>query len=130
MLKRIILTLQIFSFSLTANIPAFRINPSPLVRHSDQVLRPLLSLRKYTCQDHFDLSLTGLWTTKTSCLVMRPLLDPYQSAHLRNQSTSTALLNIRNDILDSIDDPEIALLMFLDFSKAFDTVNHRILVEN
>ena len=57
------------------------------------------------------------------------LLDPYQSAYKKNHSTNTALLKITDDILDAIDDSEITLLIFLDFSKAFDTVNHKILIE-
>ena len=57
------------------------------------------------------------------------MLDPYQSAYRENHSTTTALLKITDDIMDSIDDSEITLLILLDFSKAFDTVNHRLLIE-
>ena len=62
-------------------------------------------------------------------LLKHDLLDPYQSAYKKNHSTFTALLKITDDILDSIDDASVTLLIFLDFSKAFDTVNHRILIE-
>ena len=61
-------------------------------------------------------------------LLKHDLLDPYQSAYRKNHSTFTALLKITDDILDSIDDSKITLLIFLDFSKAFDTVNHKILL--
>ena len=61
-------------------------------------------------------------------LLKHDLLDPYQSAYRKNHSTFTALLKITYDILDSIDDSNITLLIFLDFSKAFDTVNHKILL--
>ena len=57
------------------------------------------------------------------------LLDPYQSAYRENYSTTTALLKITEDILEAIDDSDISLLVLLDFSKAFDTVNHRLLIE-
>ena len=62
-------------------------------------------------------------------LLKHDLLDPYQSAYKKNHSTFTALLKITDDILDSIDDSDVTLLIFLDFSKAFDTVNHKILIE-
>ena len=57
------------------------------------------------------------------------LLDPYQSAYRTNHSTTTALVKICDDILESIEDNEVTLMVFLDFSKAFDTVNHRLLLE-
>jgi hypothetical protein len=57
------------------------------------------------------------------------LLDPNQSAYKVNHSTATALLKITEDIFEAIDDCDITLLILLDFSKAFDTVNHRLLIE-
>ena len=61
-------------------------------------------------------------------LTKHKLLDPMQSAYLKNHGTHTALLKLTEDILDAIDDSEITLLVFLDFSKAFDTVNHELLL--
>ena len=58
-----------------------------------------------------------------------PLLDPNQSAYRKYHSTTTALLKITDDILESIEDSEVSIMVFLDFSKAFDTVNHRLLLE-
>ena len=55
-------------------------------------------------------------------------LDPNQSAYKKNHSTQTALLKLCEDIYDIIDDSEITLLILLDFSKAFDTVNHKLLI--
>jgi hypothetical protein len=62
-------------------------------------------------------------------LAQHSLLDPYQSAYKSNHSCATAHLKITEDILDGIDDSEVALLVLLDFSKAFDTVNHKLLLE-
>jgi hypothetical protein len=57
------------------------------------------------------------------------LFDPNQSAYQANFGCITALIKINDDILDSIDDSEVTVLTLLDFSKAFDTVNHRLLLE-
>lgn len=57
------------------------------------------------------------------------LLDPNQSAYRKYHSTTTALLKITDDILESMEDLEVTIMVFLDFSKAFDTVNHRLLLE-
>ena len=61
-------------------------------------------------------------------LVKFDLLDPYQSAYKKNHSTLTALLKLNEDIFEALDDSEITLLVLLDFSKAFDTVNHKLLL--
>ena len=57
------------------------------------------------------------------------LFDPNQSAYKKFFGCHTALLKITDDILDAIDDSELTLLILLDFSKAFDTINHRLLLE-
>ena len=62
-------------------------------------------------------------------LIKHSLLDPYQSAYKPNHSCTTALLKIIDDVLDSYDESDATLLILLDFSKAFDTVNHRLLLE-
>ena len=61
-------------------------------------------------------------------LIKHDLLDPNQSAYKKNHGTQTALLKLCEDIYDAIDDSEITLLVLLDFSKAFDTVNHKLLL--
>ena len=63
-----------------------------------------------------------------SYLIKHDLLDPYQSAYRKKHSTQTALLRLTEDIYDAIDESEITLLVFLDFSKAFDTINHELLL--
>ncbi len=52
----------------------------------------------------------------------------YQSGFRKKHSTATALLKVVTDIIDAIDRNEITFLTLLDYSKAFDTVNHRLLM--
>jgi hypothetical protein len=52
-----------------------------------------------------------------------------QSAYRRNHNTETAVVNLMNDIICSIDDGKVVPLVLLDLSAAFDTVDHDILLE-
>ena len=51
-----------------------------------------------------------------------------QSAYKKGHSTETALTRVHNDILQAIDDGECAILVLLDLSAAFDTVDDNILI--
>jgi hypothetical protein len=54
-------------------------------------------------------------------------LDPLQSGFRSGHSTTTALLCITDDIYKFLDEGMFVILVLLDFSKAFDTVNHELL---
>jgi hypothetical protein len=56
------------------------------------------------------------------------LHSPVQSAYRTNHSTETALLKIQNDILMGLDSGQGMILVLLDLSAAFDTIDHDILV--
>ena len=53
---------------------------------------------------------------------------PLQYAYKQNHSTESALLKVKNDILLNMEAQKITLLVLLDFSAAFDTVRHDILL--
>ena len=55
------------------------------------------------------------------------LLSEFQSGFRCAHSTQTAVLKITNDIRSNIDRKMATLLILLDFSKAFDTVDHNLL---
>ena len=57
-----------------------------------------------------------------------PTSNNYQSAYRKFHSTQTALLQICNDILSSMDDGRVTALTLLDLSTAFDTIDHTILL--
>lgn len=52
----------------------------------------------------------------------------YQSGFRANHSCTSALINISDDILSATDQNKITALVLLDFSKAFDTLDHDILI--
>ena len=56
------------------------------------------------------------------------LFPKMQSAYCKHHSTETALLKVRNDILMNMDMGHVTLLVLLDLSTAFDTVDHDILI--
>ena len=56
------------------------------------------------------------------------LYSKFQSAYRRHHSTETALLRVQNDILRSLDNHKEVLLVLLDQTAAFDTIDHAILL--
>ena len=54
------------------------------------------------------------------------LLPTNQSVYGKFHSTETALLRVQSDILMSMDRQEVTLLILLDLSAAFDTIDHTI----
>ena len=57
------------------------------------------------------------------------LQEQHQSAYRTNHSTETALLKITNDLLCEMDKSKCSILIMLDQSAAFDTVNQDILMQ-
>ena len=56
------------------------------------------------------------------------LRDPFQYAYRRCHSTETALLRVKNDIAAALDRKCTTILVMLDLSCAFDTVDHELLM--
>ena len=63
-----------------------------------------------------------------SHLKTNKLTKQYQSAYTRFHSTETALLRVQSDILGALDQGKMAVLVMLDLSAAFDTLDHDILL--
>ena len=56
------------------------------------------------------------------------LEEIFQSAYKVGHSTESALLRAHNDVLCALDDGRCVMLVLLDLSAAFDTVDHGILL--
>ena len=65
----------------------------------------------------------------TTHMISNNLIEPLQSAYRPNHSTETALLRIQNDILLDLDNRRGVILVLLDLSAAFDTIDHSILID-
>ena len=61
-------------------------------------------------------------------LITNKLYRKAQSAYREYHSTETALLRVKNDILLNMNQQRVTLLVLLDLSAAFDSVDHTILV--
>lgn len=55
------------------------------------------------------------------------ILPITQSGFRKSHSTATALSNIIDHLVKDLDEQKISVLVLLDFSKAFDTINHNLL---
>ena len=63
------------------------------------------------------------------CLCDNDLNESLQTAYKKHHSCETALLRVQNDILKSIDNKQCVVLLLLDLSAVFDTVDHKILLQ-
>ena len=63
-----------------------------------------------------------------SFLHLHNIFDPFQSGFKAFHSTESALLRVINDILWTTDQGDSAILLLLDLSSAFDTLDHTTLV--
>ena len=61
-------------------------------------------------------------------LIKISMFDPLQPAYRDKHSTETALIKVENDILSALDAGSSAILLMLDLSAAFDTIDHDILL--
>ena len=57
------------------------------------------------------------------------LYEKHQSAYRKRHSTETALTCVQNDILRAIDYSKVTVLVLLDLSAVFDTVDYNFLLE-
>ena len=92
------------------------------------IFEQIIVLHKYYTYNHPIPKISDVKTQQNNNLSANSLYGKVQSAYRRNHSTETALLRVHNDILRAIDSHKDVVLVLLDLSAAFDTVNHDILL--
>jgi hypothetical protein len=104
------------------------------------VVKPLLkkpSLDKNQLKNYRPVSNLPFVSKILEKVVLRQLLshldknnlcNPLQSAYRSGHSTETVLVRVVNDILLAMDEDKLSVLLLLDNSAAFDTIDHTILL--
>ena len=64
----------------------------------------------------------------TAHLLRNGINDIHQSAYKKYHSTETLLTKVKNDIQLKMDNGQVVMLVLLDLSAAFDTIDHNILI--
>ena len=57
------------------------------------------------------------------------LHEKFQSAYRQYHCTETALVRVQNDIMLALSERKVCLLLLIDLSAAFDTVEHSTLID-
>ena len=70
-----------------------------------------------------------VWARLNKYISDKSILHPSQYGFREKLSTSIALLKLADDISRSMDSGNITVGVFIDLAKAFDTVNHKILLQ-
>ena len=70
-----------------------------------------------------------MYSKVTDFITKHNIIFPHQFGFQKLKSTSMAILDVRSELVDAIENKKFSCCIFLDFAKAFDTVNHEILLK-
>ena len=107
-------------------------------RWKQAIVKPLPKNINPSCvSDYRPISLLPAFSKVIEKLIAKQMIeylketnyfDNLQSAYKPSHSTVTALLNVTDDIYECLENSELVFLVLLDYSKAFDCANHRLIL--
>ena len=107
-------------------------------RWKNALVKPLPKNNNPSCaSDYRPISLLPAFSKVFEKLIAKQMIeylketnyfDKLQSAYKHSHSTVTALLNVTDDIYECLENSELVFLVLLDYSKAFDCANHRLIM--
>ena len=127
---------SVFAFTEILNA-SFKYNKFP-ERWKKALVKPLPKITNpVTASDYRPISLLSTFSKVIEKIAVKQMveflkntgyLDNLQSAYKQSHSTITALLNVTDNIYEALENSELTFLVLLDYSKAFDCVNHRLII--
>jgi hypothetical protein len=112
---------------LTGNVPpAFKLaHVTPLIKKASLDPTVLSNYRPVSNLPFVSKVLEKVVSSRlTSYLEDNGLQEPLQSAYRKFHSTETALVRTQNDVMEALGGQKACLMVLLDLSAAFDTVDH------
>ena len=107
-------------------------------RWKNAIVKPIPKNNNPSCpSDYRPISLLPAFSKVVEKLMAKQMIeflkdtnyfDNLQSAYKHSHSTVTALLNVTDDIYECLENSELVFLVLLDYSKAFDCANHRLIL--
>ena len=70
-----------------------------------------------------------MYSRVTDFITKHNIIFPHQIGFQKLKSTSMAILDVCSELVDAIENKKFPCCVFLDFAKAFDTVNHEVLLK-
>ena len=102
---------------------------TPILKSSDCDIESLNSYRPVTTLPFLSKFLEKAASSQIiSYLQSQNLIPLYQSAYLKSHSCETSLFKFTNDVQQMLSERKMVILVQLDLSAAFDTVDHAVLL--
>ena len=99
-------------------------------RYSPPLLRIIVNYRPISMLPIFSKIVEQVMLSRLKIfLETNQIISEQQYGFQKTKSTTLAVLDLLNNIVESFENKSVCSVVFLDFAKAFDTVNHNILID-